>query len=77
MDRTIQAMKGHYILCGYGRLGRIICRELKASSIPMVVIEQKAEALQGLDGGEGYATSRTMPPAKRCSWRRASTEPRD
>lgn len=50
LDRTIQAMKGHYILCGYGRLGRIICRELKASSIPMVVIEQKAEALQGLDG---------------------------
>ena len=49
LDRAIHAMKGHYILCGYGRLGRIICRELKNSGVPMVVIEQKAEAVQGLE----------------------------
>ncbi|MEW6665093.1 MAG: potassium channel protein [Thermodesulfobacteriota bacterium] len=49
LDRTIHTMRGHYIICGYGRLGRIICRELKANGIPMVVIEQKVEAVQGLE----------------------------
>lgn len=49
LDKTIHAMNDHYIICGYGRLGRIICRELKAGRIPMVVIEHKAEALDALE----------------------------
>jgi voltage-gated potassium channel len=49
LDRTIHAMKSHYLICGYGRLGRIICRELKTHGTPMVVIENNAEALQGLE----------------------------
>ena len=49
LDRAIHAMKNHYILCGYGRLGRIICRELKSYGVPMVVIEHKVEAVQGLE----------------------------
>jgi len=32
-------MKNHYIICGFGRIGKIICRELKANQIPMVVID--------------------------------------
>ncbi|MCX5877874.1 MAG: potassium channel protein [Deltaproteobacteria bacterium] len=35
----IRSMKNHYIICGFGRIGKIICRELKANSIPMVVID--------------------------------------
>ena len=36
---TIRSMKNHYIICGFGRIGKIICRELKANHIPMVVID--------------------------------------
>jgi len=32
-------MNNHYIICGFGRIGKIICRELKANHIPMVVID--------------------------------------
>jgi voltage-gated potassium channel len=35
----IRSMKNHYIICGFGRIGKIICRELKANHIPMVVID--------------------------------------
>ena len=46
MGKAIRATRDHYIICGFGRLGRIICRELSSHRIPMVVIESKAEAIQ-------------------------------
>jgi voltage-gated potassium channel len=38
----IRSMKNHYIICGFGRIGKIICRELKANHIPMVLIDNGA-----------------------------------
>jgi len=35
----IRSMNNHYIICGFGRIGKIICRELKVNHIPMVVID--------------------------------------
>ena len=35
----IRAMKKHYIICGYGRIGRIISHELKTQNIPVVVVD--------------------------------------
>jgi voltage-gated potassium channel len=45
----IRSMKNHYIICGFGRIGKIICRELKANNIPMVVIDTNPENRQILD----------------------------
>lgn len=39
MDRKIQHLEGHVILCGYGRFGRIVAEELKADRHNVVVIE--------------------------------------
>jgi len=52
LGKTIQSLKNHYVICGFGRLGRIICRELKARKIPMVVIENRVDAAQILDNEE-------------------------
>jgi voltage-gated potassium channel len=42
LERRIRALKGHYIICGYGRMGRIVCQEIKKSKpIPLVVIEKE------------------------------------
>jgi voltage-gated potassium channel len=49
LERNISAMQGHFIICGYGRIGSIICMELKADSIPFIIIEEdpaKNEALE-------------------------------
>lgn len=39
MNRKIQHLEGHVILCGYGRFGRIVADELKADQHTVVVIE--------------------------------------
>jgi len=42
----IESLHDHFILCGYGRIGRIIARQLKRQSVPFVVIERDPEAVQ-------------------------------
>lgn len=52
LDKTINAMKNHFIICGYGRIGRLIARELRENGIPYVVIEnapQLAETIAAED----------------------------
>ncbi len=49
MKKRIQHLKGHYIICGYGRMGRIIARELKANNIPFVIIEKERTNLPDND----------------------------
>jgi len=39
MHTRIEKMRGHVIVCGYGRLGRIVVEELRASGMPMVIVE--------------------------------------
>lgn len=43
LEKKIKELKNHYIVCGYGRMGRIICRELKEKGIKFVVIEKRPD----------------------------------
>jgi voltage-gated potassium channel len=45
----MRAMKDHYIVCGFGRLGKFICRELLSKRIPLVVIENRPDMVQVLE----------------------------
>ncbi len=49
LNKKIENLKNHYIICGYGRMGHIICRELMQSKSPFVVIESSAELLATVD----------------------------
>jgi voltage-gated potassium channel len=40
MQRQIEALTEHYIVCGFGRIGEILCRELASKPVPFVVIER-------------------------------------
>lgn len=41
LERQIRTLKDHYIICGYGRVGRIVCEEIRKSRpAPLVVIEK-------------------------------------
>jgi voltage-gated potassium channel len=44
MKGRIEQLRDHYILCGYGRVGEEIARELAERKIPFVVIENNEEA---------------------------------
>jgi voltage-gated potassium channel len=46
MKSRIEHLSGHYILCGYGRVGEEIVREFVERGLPFVVIEQNADAVE-------------------------------
>ncbi len=43
LKKRIREIRDHYIICGYGRMGKIIFKELKAHNVPLVVIDQAEE----------------------------------
>lgn len=43
MEKRIGALTDHYLVCGCGRIGEVICRELASKPVPFVVIEQDEE----------------------------------
>jgi voltage-gated potassium channel len=45
MERTLEKMRHHLIVCGFGRMGRQVCQELSKQGLPFVVIDRKAESL--------------------------------
>ena len=48
----MKSIKNHYIVCGFGRIGKVIGRELQENKIPMVIIDSSPEARQSLEGTE-------------------------
>jgi len=49
MQKNIEKLSGHYIVCGYGRMGTHICEELLEAGVPFVVIEHNTENQSKLD----------------------------
>ncbi len=45
LEKRLRELKEHYIVCGYGRMGKIISRELQADGISFVAIEKNAESM--------------------------------
>jgi len=53
LEKQINKLSGHYIICGYGRIGAMIAREFAARPKPFVVVENDAEVCERLTG-EGH-----------------------
>ncbi|HBG19877.1 MAG TPA: potassium channel protein [Desulfobulbaceae bacterium] len=52
LEKQIAALKDHFIICGYGRIGQIIVKELQRANIPLVVIEQDKAAVETLEADQ-------------------------
>jgi voltage-gated potassium channel len=48
MLRKIHNLKGHVIVCGYGRFGRAVADELARHGVPMVIIDSDPQAAEDL-----------------------------
>ena len=46
MDKMMKKLHGHYILCGFGRVGRNVGQELDATNRHYVAIDEKLELLE-------------------------------
>lgn len=55
MKKQVAHLRDHYIVCGYGRIGKVICQILKQSKRPFVVIETNEEEIKNIES-EGYFT---------------------
>src|ERR671910_3179326 len=46
MEAAIRKLNGHYILCGYGRVGRQVAAEFALDGVSFVVVEQDRETVE-------------------------------
>lgn len=53
VEKRIESLRDHYIICGYGRIGSLICREFAARPIPFLVVESKPEVIDKIEA-EGH-----------------------
>jgi voltage-gated potassium channel len=49
LNRRIKRLNNHYIVCGYGRIGRVLTRHLTQRYLDVVVIEQDTERMPKMD----------------------------
>ena len=49
MQKQVSGLKNHFIICGFGRIGRIICSELDADQIDFIVIEQDPSVIEHIE----------------------------
>lgn len=49
LDQKINRLKNHYIVCGYGRIGRVICRNLRRKPFDVVAIDKSPELIPQMD----------------------------
>jgi voltage-gated potassium channel len=49
LDKKINRIKNHYIVCGYGRIGRVLCRNLQRTPYDLVVVEKNPDLVRVMD----------------------------
>src|SRR5271156_1786501 len=52
-SRDIETISGHAIICGYGRIGQTLARELIVKKFPFLIVDNKAERV-GLAHSHGF-----------------------
>lgn len=45
LDRKIARLKNHYIVCGYGRIGKVICEKLLRENLDLVIIDKRQDLI--------------------------------
>jgi voltage-gated potassium channel len=55
MERSLAEFKDHRIVCGLGRMGRLVCEEFSSRGLPFVVIDRLAELTGGFSMPHGIA----------------------
>ncbi len=48
MKNIIKKLSGHYVICGFGRIGSMIGEELEKNHLPFVVIEKDEDVIERL-----------------------------
>lgn len=52
MYKKIKNMKDYYILCGYGRVGKVVFKELKKRNQNVIIIEKEEDELEDVEADQ-------------------------
>jgi voltage-gated potassium channel len=52
MHKEIDALAGHVVICGFGRIGQMLARELHAAKCAFVIVERSEDRLQVAQAGD-------------------------
>lgn len=55
MERNLAGLSNHLIVCGYGRMGRLVCKEFSGQKMAFVVVERDEELLENFQLPHGLA----------------------
>jgi voltage-gated potassium channel len=48
VEKMVEALHDHYIICGYGRMGSLICKEFAAKPLSFLVVEKDPDIIEKL-----------------------------
>jgi voltage-gated potassium channel len=54
MEKKLDRIQDHYVVCGLGQTGRSIVREIQAAGLPYVVVDKDEECLRDLSRSEDF-----------------------
>lgn len=46
MDTALKTLENHFIVCGFGRMGTMVCRQLAARKVPFLAVDRDEAALK-------------------------------
>ena len=55
VERSLSELKSHLIVCGYGRMGRLVCHEFSSQGMPFVVVDKQADVFERFEIPHGVA----------------------
>jgi voltage-gated potassium channel len=57
MARNLAGLNNHLIVCGYGRVGRVVCREFSRQGLAFVIVDRRPDLLQEFNLPSGIAVT--------------------
>jgi voltage-gated potassium channel len=57
MEKTLQQLRNHIIVCGYGRMGHLVCEEFSELGLPFVIVDRDPAAMEGFSMTHGIAVA--------------------
>ena len=55
MESQLSQLDNHLVVCGFGRMGRLVCEEFSAAGLPFVLIDRNPAVLQDFSIPHGIA----------------------
>jgi voltage-gated potassium channel len=48
MEYKASQLRNHFIVCGFGRMGKVICSELSSQNLPFVIIDSNSDKINNI-----------------------------